>query len=57
MKQQENKILTVADVVRLIDYEKELGVFIFLNEDRYPPHIVIGLKKERNRVNSQLRKL
>lgn len=57
MALQEIKILTVGDVVRLIEYEKELGVFIFLEAGRMPPHKVTALRKERQRVIDQLKRL
>ena len=57
MKQPESKIETVADVLRLMAYEKELGVFIFLNEDKMPPDKIKALKKEKSRIENQIKNL
>ncbi len=57
MKQPESKIETVSDVIRLIAYEKELGVFIFLNEDKMPAEKIKALKEEKLRIENQIKKL
>jgi hypothetical protein len=57
MIQQASEIETVADVLRLIAYEKELGVFIFLEEDKMPPEKIKALKEEKARIENQIKNL
>lgn len=57
MGQTVSKIETVADVMRLIAYAKELGVFIFLEEDKLPPEKIKALKAEKARIENQIKNL
>ncbi len=57
MIQQSTEIETVADVLRLIAYAKELGVFIFLEEDKMPADKIKALKAEKERIENQIKNL
>ncbi len=57
MKQPVSEIETVADVLRLIAYAKELGIFIFLEEDKMPPEKIRALKEEKARIENQIKNL
>ncbi len=57
MKIEDNQILTVSDVVRFIAYEKELGIYIFLEENRLPSHKIKLLREERLRIQKKIKSL
>lgn len=46
--------LTVIDVVNITNYEKQLGVYIYLNRNRLPVHKIKALQEEKKRINEKL---
>jgi hypothetical protein len=46
--------LTVIDVVNITNYEKQLGVYIYLNRNILPVHKIKALQEEKKRINEKL---